>query len=306
MELRHLRYFVAVAEELHFSRAAARLNISQPPLSQQIRDLEIELGVQLLRRTKRDVQLTEPGRVFLEEARRILSQVEHARRRVAQADLGEIGQLTVATVTSIPNKFHQRFVQVLRAFTERFPEVHLDVRLMNSVAQLDALRKGTLHIGFLTLPAIPEDLAIEMTERNPLAVALPQSHALARRSQLDLPTVAAEPNIIMSRKWNPAFHDVVLAWCRDQDCSLNITHETTSMHMSLTLVSLGLGVALVSASFERGQMPGVVFRRMEGDPPELTSGVVYKRGTPSQTVRAFLNLVREIEGSESMAAGRSG
>src|SRR5437870_5295979 len=152
MELRHLRYVVALAEELHFGRAAARLHMSQPPLSQQIRQLEEEIGTRLFRRTNRQVQLTEAGEAFVREARAILSHSEFAAKLAVRASKGEVGQLRVATVTSTDSGFFRIMVQILRLFASRYPDVRLLLRTLNSEQQIRGLREGTIEIGFLTLP----------------------------------------------------------------------------------------------------------------------------------------------------------
>src|SRR5262249_53585765 len=169
MELRHLRYVIAVAEELHFGRAAERLNMSQPPLSQQIRLLEEELGVKLFHRTKRQVQLTDAGVRFIEEARQILAQVDHATRVASRADNGEIGYLIVGTVTSEK----RILIDTLRTFHKRYPDVHLELRSLSTPAQIMALREGRIQVGFVIQPIEEPSLAVETVAREPLVVALP-------------------------------------------------------------------------------------------------------------------------------------
>src|SRR5262245_681883 len=152
MELRHLRYVLAVAEELHFGRAATRLNISQPPLSQQIRQLEEEIGATLFLRTNRQVRLTEAGEAFVREARQIIAQADHAAKVAVRASKGEVGQLTVATVTSTQSGFFKLIVDILRAYSAQYSNVRLMLRTMNSDQQVQALRDGRIQIGFVMLP----------------------------------------------------------------------------------------------------------------------------------------------------------
>src|SRR5262245_27498223 len=181
MELRHLRYVIAVAEELHFGRAAARLNMSQPPLSQQIRQLEDEIGAKLFRRTNRQVRLTEAGEAFVREARQIIAHAEHAAKAAVRASKGEIGQLTVATVTSTESGFFKVVVDILHAFATRYPNVRLVLRSLNPDQQVHALREGRIQVGFLTLPVDDEELEVEWVRGGPMVLGLAARYELAAR-----------------------------------------------------------------------------------------------------------------------------
>jgi DNA-binding transcriptional LysR family regulator len=176
MELRHLRYAVAVAEELHFGRAAARLNISQPPLSQQIKQLEEELGIQLFRRTKRQVQLTEPGALFVADARIALAQAAYAATIGDRVKQGVRGRLTIGMVTPADSIVFQR---ILRRFGSAHPEIRIVLRSMTTADQLDALRDGRLQLGFTSSPIEDKSLDFLTVLRQPLAVAMPEGHRLA-------------------------------------------------------------------------------------------------------------------------------
>lgn len=205
MELRHLRYFVAVAEELHFGRAAKRLNVVQPALSKQISRLENELGVRLLNRTKRSVKLTEAGGVFLEDARRVLDQSERAVLKARLIAQGEIGFLEVGTVGSAT---YGVFTEVWGLYRKRFPYVALAPHEMTTAKQVEALRDGDLEIGYLRLPAdyVDEDLEVRTFLREPLMAALSTTHPLS--SWL----VAGTPSA-MSHVGNvPGFHHALCAW----------------------------------------------------------------------------------------------
>lgn len=294
MELRHLRYFLAVAEELHFSRAAARLQISQPPLSQQILQLEKELGTDLFRRTKRRVQLTEAGRAFVSEARLVLAHVDRAAKVAAKAGSGQIGQLTVGTVTSVESRFHRVFVEILRAFAKRYPGVHLELRRLSTAEQFEALREGRIQAGFVTSAEPDDDLAIETVERVPLILALQEGHRLSSRRTVGLREIADEPHVLLPRRSNPVYHDRLLSWCRSRGLTLNIAHESDTMYMVLTLVALGFGVSVLPASVQEMSVEGVVFRRIRQPVPKVESGVAYRRRARSETLRAFLGVVREV------------
>ena len=201
MELRHLRYFVAVAEELHFGRAARRLEMAQPPLSIQIQRLEKELGVKLLERTQRHVGLTAAGRVFLERARRVLEQAELAVHAAQRAGRGETGSLAVGFVGSAT---YGVLPEVLRLFRRRFPDVDLMLYEMGSTAQQRAVVEGRLHLGLIRTPrdnaGLDEALAQQVVQREPLVVALPKGHALTRLETLPLIQLAAEPFILFPRE----------------------------------------------------------------------------------------------------------
>src|SRR5687767_6882464 len=186
MELRHLRYLVAVAEELHFGRAAIRLNISQPPLSQQIRQLEEELKVQLFERTKREVRLTEAGKRVVNEAHQVLARVEHFSKVAAQAGGGEIGQLSVG----VPLGVNPILVKTLRLLGKKYPGVRIELQYMSTGSQLEALRDGRISVGFLNLPVHEPMLVLEKINKESLWLALPKGHPLTRYHHVPLAAIA--------------------------------------------------------------------------------------------------------------------
>src|SRR5215510_12141398 len=232
MELRHLRYLVAVAEELHFGRAAIRLNLSQPPLSQQIRQLEEELGVRLLQRTKREVRLTEAGRRIVDEAYRVLSQVDHFTRVATQAGEGEIGNLSVAAVGGVD----EVLVETLRIFSKRYPGVGIELQYMSTGTQIDSLREGRIGVGFLNLPLQEPMLVFETIRKEPLWIALPGNHPLTRSRRVPLEALADQRIILFPRRTSPGLHDVITGMCRNVGFSLNVVHEVDNLVGSLTLV----------------------------------------------------------------------
>jgi DNA-binding transcriptional LysR family regulator len=189
MELRHLRYFITVAEELHFGRAAERLNMTQPPLSQQIRQLEDELGVQLFNRVGRNIELSVAGRVFLEETQQTLVQVEHAVQAARRAARGEIGRLVVGFVGTAA---YRVLPSTLRVFQERFPGVEVALREMTTLDQAKALRAEQMDVGFLRPPVDSNGLEIETVFREPLVVALRETHPLTVNEHLTLEMLAKE------------------------------------------------------------------------------------------------------------------
>src|SRR3954471_6890497 len=199
MELRHLRYLMAVAEELNFGRAAIRLRISQPPLSQQIRQLEEELGVRLFDRTKRQVKLTEAGKRIVVEAQQILSQVDHFVSLASRVSEGTIGRLTIAGQAGL----NDSLVQTLRVFAHQYPGVHIELQFMNTAHQIEALREGHVHVGFLHLPVDDSQLTLEPIKREPLWLALPKGHPLAKQKTVALTSLARQQFIMFARPSNP-------------------------------------------------------------------------------------------------------
>jgi DNA-binding transcriptional LysR family regulator len=292
MELRHLRYFIAVAEELHFSRAAERLQIAQPPLSQQIRSLEKELGVQLFERTKRRVQLTEAGQVFLEEARLVLIQVEQAVRAVQRASRGEIGRLGVGVNSSATQSY---VPEILRVFRERFPCVELVLHELTSHKQVQRIRDNRIDVGFLWLQNV-EDSALSFMSiwQEPLIVALPETHPLASLPQIPLEALAREPFVVPPRSLGAGFYSQIISLCQQAGFSPKVAQEAMLMQTIVSLVAGGVGVALVPASLQNLQRVGVVYKALQGQTPELEMAIVWRRDNSSPILREFLKVVAEM------------
>ena len=288
MDLRHLRYLVAVAEELHFGRAAIRLHISQPPLSQQIRQLEEELGLKLFDRTKREVRLTEAGKRVVNEAYHVLRQVDQFIHVASKASEGAIGHLSLAG----PGGVNEILVGTLRLFAKRYPGVQIELQFMNTGLQLDALREGRIHAGFVNLPVHDPALVLETVQRHPMWVALPKKHPLARHRKIGLPALADERFILFARRTSPGLHDLIIGMCRDAGISLEVVHEVDNIIAGLTLVTAGLGLAFCSPSMQR-LWPGIEFRPLQGDVPSLEYAVAYRRDARSPVLDAFVNVVRE-------------
>jgi DNA-binding transcriptional LysR family regulator len=288
-----LRYFLAVAEELHFGRAAKRLNISQPPLSQQILQLEEELGVKLFKRTKRQVALTWAGQMFAEEARLILTQVDHAATVAVQANLGQIGQLTIGSVLSVDSLMHRTFVKILQTYTKRHPQVRLAIRSLTTPQQIEALHVGRLDVGFLTANLAHDPLlASEPVRREQLMLALPRDNPLSKRRSVSMHALAAEAFIMLTRNLAPAYHDLIVSWFRDQGFSVNTAYESDNLFSSLTLVECGIGVAFLPSAL-KGLTRDVIFREVQATLPCLELFVAYRRDSQSEVLRSFLAVVRE-------------
>ena len=288
MELRHLRCFVAVAEELHFGRAAARLHVAQPALSQHIRHLEQELGVQLFQRTKRRVALTEPGRVFLEKTRLVLTQAHVAVQSVQRANQGEVGELSIGFVGSAAQGL---LPEVLRSFRKRFPEVQLSLQELTTSQQLGCLRNQQIRVGFLRPPIADPEVETEIVAREPWVVAMPHSHALRARSIIALQELANEPFIGTPRTLGPGFYDQASSLCLQAGFSPRVVQEAIQMQTIVSLVNAGLGVALVPQSVEKLSNEGVLYKRIRGS-PMVQMALAWRRGDQSPVLRSFVGVVR--------------
>lgn len=293
MEQRHLRQFVAVAEELHFTRAAKRLCVAQPALSGQIRRLERELGVELFRRTRRRVELTEAGRVFLEEARRSLAQLEWAVEAARRAGRGEVGRLALgfvgpATYSVLP--------PLLSAFHRRYPDVELDVTEMNSGLQLPALTAGRLQLGFLRPPAHADGLRLETVLREGVGVALPRGHRLAAASRVPASDLAGERLLLFRRDLEPTLFDAYAQYFAEVEATPRIVQLANPLHLILALVAAGLGIALVPAAIRNLRYPDIVYRPLTPQPPRVALAAAWRPDDPSPVLAAFLAVMREVTG----------
>jgi DNA-binding transcriptional LysR family regulator len=278
--LRQLRYFVAVAEELHFGRAAQRLHMAQPPLTQQIQKLERELGTPVLIRGSRKTMLTEAGAVLLEEARRVLREVDQAIDRTRRAAHGETGRLILGTPPSV---MLTGLPAVIRKYCERFPEVSFTLREMSTSAIAANLDNGSLDAGLLReVPA-----GAELLFREPLVAVLPASHRLARRPRIHLKHLAAEPFILFPRRVGEAFYDRLTSFCAAAGFSPRVVQEATQWQSVVTFVETGLGVSIAPACVQKFRWSGVVYRPLAG---LFTS--VYVRSKHSPAAAAFLKLLR--------------
>ncbi|HBM2968928.1 TPA: LysR family transcriptional regulator [Klebsiella michiganensis] len=252
IELRHLRYFVAVAEELHFGHAAARLNISQPPLSQQIQILEQQIGARLFARTNRSVSLTEAGRQFLADSRQILSQVDDAAARAARLHHGETGELRIGFTSSAP--FIKAVSDTLSTFRRRYPDVHIQTRETNTREQIVPLNEGALDLGLMRNTQLPDTLAWERVLREPLLAMVPRDHPLASQPRVSLRELAREPFVFFDPHVGTGLYDDILGLMRRYDLTPAITQEVGEAMTIIGLVAAGLGVSILPASFRRVQL----------------------------------------------------
>ncbi|MCO3626408.1 LysR family transcriptional regulator [Pseudomonas aeruginosa] len=291
MELRHLRYFIAVAEELHFGRAAERLGISQPPLSQQIQALEEEIGARLFERTNRRVELTDAGRLFLDESRQVLAQVDKAVLLARRAHLGELGELKIGFTSSAP--FTSTIPSSIHAFRKAYPDVHLDLQEMSSRQVLKALLEESLQVGVIRPLALPDAVHWVELFREPLVAVLRADHPLAAGSEdgLAIAALAEEPVVFFPRSYGTGLYDQVIALTRQAGFSPRIAQEASEAMTIIGLVSAGLGVSILPASFRRTRVDGVVYRTLSD--PEATTAVwlVRRQNEGSPLALSFIDLV---------------
>ena len=289
MELRHLRYFVAVAEELHFGRAAARLFIAQPPLSQQIQQLERELGVSLFARTSRRVQLTPAGTAFLTEVRQILAHLDTAAETVKWAAKGEIGWLGIGFAASAT---YDLLPAVLHDFRAAFPEVTLSLHELNAAEQAAALREKVIHVGFVRPYASQPEAVVNARQQEPFLAALPESHPLTAQTSLHLSALAGEPFISFPEAPKPSYAEVVRRACETAGFTPRVVQEVREMQTALSLVAAGFGVALLPASVRHLHRDGVVYLPLEEPAPRTELAVVSRLDDPSPILKNFLTIVQ--------------
>lgn len=290
MELRHLRYFVAVAEERHFGRAAQRLHMAQPPLSQQIRRLEAELGVRLLERTTRRVELSAAGEVLLERARALLAAADAAAEECRRAADGQIGRLAIGFTGSTT---YSLLPQVARALGEQLPNVTLDLRgEMITPAQVDGLLHGTLDLAFLRPPVRSRELRVEVIRSEPLAVVLPAGHPLAEAPEVPLAALADEPFVLYADHLRTALGEIVDEACAAAGFTPRRAVEVTETATLVSFVAAGLGVSLVPTSVSGMTVAGAVYRPLAGRAPRAEIAIAHALGDPPPVVQRALAVVQ--------------
>ena len=291
MELRHLRYFVAVAEELNFTRAAQRLNTAQPSLSQQIKHLEADVGVSLLDRSKRHVALTAGGKVFLAEAREILARVERAGPRAAHAQQGKLTELVIGVVPAAEIKILPKLIPLVE---QKLPKVRLVFHNLPSAEQKRMLRTGSLDIGLLRGPLDDPHLAVEDVLWEKLVAGLPAGHPLARKKKVSVRELNNLPFIMVSRKGSPELHDAVEAFCERSGLHPRVVQQADNVLGNLNMIRAGMGFALLPDYAEWILPSGVVARTLAWSPAPVVSLVVaHRKGKPTASMLAFKKLLRE-------------
>ena len=292
MELRHLRYFAAVAQYLNYSEASRRLRVAQPAISQTILDLEDELGVKLLFRTKRSVQLTAAGTIFLREAEEILRRANEASRLAQRAARGEVGSLGIGFFGTATAPILPTLVQSYRA---KFPDVELQLYELNPDRQLAALDDGRIDLGFSRpLPADRQfEFENETVYTDCLAVALPETHPLAKQKVVRLQSLASETFVQFHRKGAPGLFDEVIASCRRVGFSPRVVNEPNFMATVITLVESGLGVSLVPRCVRSLNRPHVAIRSITPKSAPIPLNAVWRKSDKNPALTAFLDILRE-------------
>ncbi|MED4268628.1 LysR substrate-binding domain-containing protein [Priestia megaterium] len=291
MELRHLKYFKTVAEELHFGKAAARLNMAQPPLSLQIRKLEEELGVSLFYRTKRHVELTKEGQVFLEKVYLLFKSLDESIETVRMVSRGELGEIVIGFLAS---SAYDVLPTIIKHYRKQYPSIHVVLKQQTSAEQLKALQEGTIQIGIISEPIEDETLNFEIIRRESMVVALPKEHPLASKtSSIDLIELANDPFILIGRKSNQHHYDGVINSCYEAGFSPNIVQETAEMSTVISLVSAGIGVAIVPASIQLLLQNEVIYRDIRNNKFNTVTALVWESKNQSSIVKAFVELVKE-------------
>ncbi|MEM9947946.1 MAG: LysR substrate-binding domain-containing protein [Cyanobacteria bacterium P01_D01_bin.36] len=288
MDFRQIEYFVAVAEALHFGRAADRLKITQPALSKQIAKLEKILSVQLLSRTKRTVELTHAGRTFLQQARQLLSQRETAIQLTRRTGYGDIGHLSIgftetATQTILPS--------LLRDFLQHYPKVDIDMSELATEAQVTALNKDTIDIAFLHPPIDQRGLQVRSISQERFIAVLPPQHSLGRYETIPIEALANEPLIIHPRQEGPALYDGFLQVCQIAGFQPQIVKESISLQTRLCFVAAGIGITFISEHTQFKVDDSVICRPIENCPISLKFGAAWRSRSTNPALHNLLNIL---------------
>lgn len=299
MELRHLRYAVAVADALNFTRAAERLNMAQPPLTQQIRALETELGVPLFYRTKRKVELTEPGRVFIERARRILDEVREMSAASRRAHRGEAGRIVIGFLSSIAFDY---FPRVMRAFRTRYPDVEIELREMKHLPLLNALTTEAVDLVFIRNFFSDPAIRTQAVLRERFLAVLPAGHPLSGRRAVRPQDLKDEPFVTVVRRPAPSVYGHTIAICERAGFHPRVVQEANDIQSCVGLVSGGIGVAIVPDTISGLAIPGVAYCRLQGVTDQMEIVIAWRRDDRNSVVPRFVEVALEIPAAQGPAA----
>jgi DNA-binding transcriptional LysR family regulator len=303
MELRHLRYFVAVAEELNFTRAAARLGISQPPLSLQIRQLEKEFGTPLFYRRARSIELTDAGKLLLEEARVILKQVEAAENGVRRRARGETGRLVVGSAGA--TYFHPVIPEIIREYGMRYPDIILAPQASNTSLLVARLRAGHVDVALIRPPiSDAEGLVIVPLVDEETVVILPNGHRLSKLASVPLAALAKDVFVLYPRTLNPGNYDAVIAACRRAGFNPTLGQEAPQIVSVIPLVAAGLGISVVPRSTARILSDEVCYRPIEGAAPRAEICLAYCRLGSSRAAQNFVAVARRVIQNAAQGQGK--
>ncbi|MDF2652563.1 MAG: LysR family transcriptional regulator [Paenibacillus sp.] len=291
MELRQVAYFVAVAEECHFGRAARKIGIAQPALSQQIKQLEQELGGELFNRTKRHVSITDAGKVFLNESKLLLAQANHATKAVKSAFSGSAGELVLGFVESATWDILPR---TLAAYRRLYPNVHVSLQPLHTINQMNAIREGKVHIGILGMPVDDPALSVYVLRKEAYLVALPAHHHLITKTKIHVQDLAEEPFVTTVREVGPSYYDSRIKVCMDAGFSPIIVQTARDMQTVLALVSSGLGIALINDSAKHIR-DDVVYKPLFGTHQHAYQmSFTWKKENHAPIIEGFLKVMQQL------------
>lgn len=288
MEFRHLRYFVVLAEELHFGRAAQRLAITQPPLSLNIQQLEASVGARLFERDSKGVRLTAAGHAFRVAALALLAQAEQARALARDIDAGVVGRLHVGFVGSV---LLHGLPQWLAEHQREHPGIQIALSELNSQDQIDALLRDELDLGFVHTRHVPAQLCTQPLHSDAFMACVPAAHALARRRKLSLLELRDQPFVLFSRRASPDYHTRIVEMCGALGFHPNVRHEARHWLSVVALVAQGMGVSVVPAPLQRSGLSGAVFKPLLEDVPPSPVFAAWKAGAELPARRDFLQRV---------------
>jgi DNA-binding transcriptional LysR family regulator len=290
IELRHLKYFVAVAEELNFGRAAQRLYITQPSLSRQIVSLEGELGFALFVRDKKQIQLTKAGQLFLTEAQQILAKFDRGMNIARRISSGELGQLRIGFQGS---SVYDIIPLSIRAFREQFPQVELSISSVPTSEQIELIYNCGIDIGFIVPPISDGTLHLETILAEPLVLVLPENHPLAKDAEISLAAIANEPLVLASRDRGCGLHEQILQFYEREGLHPNVVHAAREMQVMLGFVAAGMGISLLPASVKNLQRRGIVYRILTPNAPMAELAIAWHKDNQTATLNRFLEIVRQ-------------
>ena len=289
MEFRHLKYFVTVAEELHFSRAAEKLYLTQPALSKQIRALEAELQVKLFDRAKQRIKLTRAGETFLETARRILTEVERGTENTKKAAREELGQLSIAFTAAA---LHTILPPIMTQFQQIYPDVELILTELCTEDQVEALQSDRIDLGFLHPPIRDRDrsLNLHLLQEDSILLAIPASHPLAEQEKIAIASLANQPLILYPRQKGPVIYEQFLRSCQLAGFVPNVVQEVEAAQTRLGLVAAGIGISFILSSTQNLSAKGVVYRSLDEELPKLQLSLAWQKDNLSPVLQKFLQV----------------
>lgn len=290
MELRHLRYFVAVAEELNFRRAAERLHIAQPPLSAQIKALEDELGTKLFERSTRAVHLTSAGEVLLGHARSLINAAAMAEQHVKSADQGLVGTLRIAILAPAATS---KLAKILRGYRQKFPGIQLNLHELTSTEQIQRLRADELDVGLMRPPVVFPELESRFVEESEMILALPSGHRLARARRIHWTDFHEEPLVLIHPSLQHSYYDPFFAECEKAGAKPTVGQYTSDVQSKMWLISAGLGIAPTTRTIAETKRPGLAFRELPTPLPKVKTVLAWKRSNHSPALRHFLTFFFE-------------